>query len=395
MKIRQVTPNGPRLRERLIALCLVAVLVAVSTLLAMAAGELVVRALFKERTVMFPRYHTDYRYGLYTLRGIRSQARFRHTSVDGSWEFVTNSKGLRDRREFAYEKPAGMLRVLSLGDSHTQGYEVRQEATYSAVLERYLAAHGVRAEVLNAGVSGFSTAEALAFLENEGFRYQPDVVVLGFYGNDFEDNLKAGLFALEEDKLVARKYEHIPGVRIQNLIYSLPGVPWLSENSYFYSLLFNQVWMYAKTGLRDQAVRQARGGDAADGGEFEYALATKTEHSPYEVALALALIERMQRFCRERGARLLIVDIPRPGGPYRVVESMPASAMKRLGEAQMELVSSRALLADFDGAAEMHLPAGHRHISEFTHTAIGVELGRRIAAQAVREPIRKGHIDGK
>jgi hypothetical protein len=347
-------------------------LVAASTLLALGLGELVVRSLFREQTVMFPRYHTDYRYGSYTLRGIRPNAQFRHTSVDGSWEFVTNGKGFRDRREFGYEKPAGALRVLSLGDSHTQGYEVRQEATYSVVLERYLAGRGVRAEVLNAGVSGYSTAEALAFLENDGYRYQPDVVVLGFYANDFEDNIKAGLFTLEADKLVPRKYEHLPGVRIQNVVYSIPGVQWLSENSYFYSLLFNNVWLYFKSALRERAVQEA------SARTVEYAVATKAEHSAYEVALALALIERMQRFCRERAIRLIVVDIPRPGAPYRLHESLPASALKALGDAQPEFVSSRALLADVEGAAEMHVPGGHRHISEFTHLAIGVELGRRI-----------------
>src|SRR5438874_1371459 len=103
--------------------------------------------------------------------------------------------------------PTGTLRVLSLGDSHTQGYEVRQEATFSAVLERYLRSHGVRAEVLNAGVSGYSTAEELAFLENEGYRYQPDVVVVAFYANDFEDNLKADLFGLDKGRLVEHKHE--------------------------------------------------------------------------------------------------------------------------------------------------------------------------------------------
>jgi lysophospholipase L1-like esterase len=354
--------------------------VAASTLLAVAAGELVVRALFKDSTVMFPRYHTDYRYGEYTLRGIRPNARFRHTSVDGSWEFVTNSKGLRDSREFAYEKPAGTLRVLALGDSHTQGYEARQQATYSAVLERYLGARGLRAEVLNAGVSGFSTAEALAYLENEGYRYGPDVVVLGFYANDFEDNLKAGLYALEDDRLVMRKYEHIPGVRLQNLIYGIPGIRWLGENSYFYSLLFNHVWAYMKSALHERAVSQAAipGAVGAENGEFEFALATRDEHPPYAAALTLALIERMQRFCRERGMRLLVVDIPQPHGAYRLRESLAAPAMKRLGEVQAEVIGSRALFGEVDSAAEMHLPAGHRHISEFTHTLIGVELGRRI-----------------
>ena len=353
-------------------------IVAVSTLLALAAAELVVRSLFKDDTVMFPRYHTDYRYGPYTLRGIRPNARFWHTSSDGSWEFVTNSKGLRDRREFVYAKPAGTLRVLALGDSNTQGYEVRQDFTYAAVLERYLGSRGVRAEVLNAGVSGFSTAEALAYLENEGQRYQPDVVVLGFYANDFEDNLKAGLFALEADKLVARKQEHIPGVRIQNVVYAIPGVQWLSENSYFYSLLFNHVWVYARELLRERAMRAAHASGAPDDGEVEFAQATKEKQPPHAVELTVALLERMQRFCTELGIRLVIVEIPQPDAPYRMRDSFPEDVLTRLAKARIEVISSQAVLGPYEGVGELHVAHGHQHISEFSHSLIAVELGRRI-----------------
>lgn len=335
-------------------------LIVSSTLIALVAGEAVVRVLLKEQTVLFPRYHTDYRYGPYTLRGVRPSSEFRHSSPDGSWTFVTNSRGLRDAREFAYAKPAGTLRVLSLGDSHTQGYEVRQEATFSAVLERHLARRGLRAEVLNAGVSGFSTAEALAYLENEGYKYQPDVVVLGFYANDFEDNVKAGLFALEGGKLVARKYEHLPGVRAQNLIYALPGVPWLSENSYLYSLAFNGTWAFFKTSLNAHA-------------GFEYAVARKKRHSEAEIALAAALVERMRAFCEARGMRLIVVDIPRKGDPYVLNPSVPEGALPGV-----ELVASREVLGSLDGAAELHRWNGQNHISEISHALIGAELGRRI-----------------
>lgn len=341
-----------------------AALTVASTLIALAAGEVVVRSLYKDQTVMFPRYHTDYRYGQYTLRGIRPNAEFRHSSVDGTWTFVTNSRGFRDTREFAYAKPEGTLRVLSLGDSHTQGYEVRQEATFSAVLERYLARRGARAEVLNAGVSGFSTAEALAFLENEGYKYRPDVVVLGFYANDFEDNLKAGLFALDGDRLIARKFEHLPGVRIQNAIYAVPGARWLSESSYLYSLAFNGVWAHFKSALAARA-----------GSELEYAVATKTRHSDGEVALAAALLERMREFCQGHGIRLIVVDIPRPAGRGPAAPSLPPGLVPGI-----ELVASEELLREFDGAAELHVGHGHHHISELTHALIGIELGRRIFA---------------
>lgn len=335
-----------------------------------AIGELVVRIAFKQQTVLFPRYHTDYHYGEYTLRGIRPASEFWHTSADGTWRFVTNNRGLRDSRNFAYEKPPGVVRVLSLGDSHTQGYEVRQDATFSAVLERYLDAHSITAQVLNAGVSGFSTAEELAYLVSEGYKYKPDVVVVGFYANDFEDNLKAGLFGLDEKgRVVEKSHSHLPGVRIQNVIYAIPGVRWLSENSYFYSLAFNGVWAFFKAKLESAA-------------KFEKSVASASDSSKYETDLTVALLERMGRFCAERNVRLIVVDIPSMPGAHRFETSIPERMRERLAVAGIEVLDSRALLGELDGAAEFHVPHGHNHISELTHALIGVRLGEKIAPRA-------------
>jgi len=333
-------------------------------------GELVARIAFKQQTVLFPRYHTDYRYGDYTLRGIRAKSEFWHTSTDGTWRFVTNDRGLRDTRNFPYEKTPGTLRVLSLGDSHTQGYEVRQDATFSAVLERYLEAHSVRAQVLNAGVSGFSTAEELAYLISEGYKYKPDIVVVGFYANDFEDNLKAGLFGLDDKgRVVEKSRSHLPGVKIQNVIYAVPGVRWLSENSYLYSLAFNNVWAFFKAKLEKSA-------------KFESAIGTASDKSKGEIDLAVALLERMHRFCTERGSRLIVVDIPAMPGPHRFESSIPERMRQQLAASNIEVIESRALLGEYDGAAEFHVPHGHNHISELTHAMIGVRLGEKIAPRA-------------
>ena len=219
-------------------------------LLAFACGEGVVRLVFKSDTVLFARYQTDYAYGKYKIRGIRPNMAFWHTSVDGSWKFETNSRGFRNTREFTYAKPTSTLRVLSLGDSNTQGHEVRQEATFSAVIERALARPGRPAEAINTGVSGFGTAEELVLLENEAVKYRPDVVVLGFFANDFDDNLKSGLWGLDSaGRLIEQNSQHLPGVGIQNFIYAIPGVRWLGDNSYFYSMLFNYAWIAAKIQL--------------------------------------------------------------------------------------------------------------------------------------------------
>jgi hypothetical protein len=356
----------------------------ISLLLAFAVCEAVVRTLYKDETVLFPRYHTDYRYGRYLIRGIRPNSTFRHTSVDGSWEFVTNSRGFRNHTDFPYTKPAGTFRVLSLGDSHTQGYEARQDSTFSAVLERFLAHRGIKAEVLNAGVSGFGTAEALALLENEGYRYTPDVVLLGFYANDFEDNLKAGLFGLDgQGRLVEEKFEHVPGVRVQNLIYALPPVRWLGENSYFYSLLFNTVWNTFKARLGEAALRKAGGPDQPGGksvDDVEYAVPTVATLSPRQVDLAGALIERMHRFCRDRGIRFIVVDIPTRPAPFRFASSLPSALVERLKRAGIEYVASESVLSGLDGAVEFHAPHGHHHVSELTHALIAAEIGHRLRA---------------
>lgn len=352
---------------------------AVAIACGLAIGEGLVRLLFKDGATLFPRYHTDYQYGRYLLRGIRPNSQFWHTSIDGTWKFTTNSRGFRNSAEFSYAKPEGTFRILSIGDSHTQGYEVRQDYTYSATAERYLRARGLSAEAINAGVSGFSTAEALAFLEEEGHRFQPDVVVLGFYANDFEDNLKAGLFALDaRNELQERKYSHIPGVRIQNVIYSVPPVRWLSENSYLYSLAFNGVWNYFKQNLRDSAVH------GAHASEPEYAVPTRDGPSDGEVALAARLIERMHRFCTERGVRLIVVDIPRRSGAHEYGSSLTPALQARLDSAGVEMLTSESVLSEFRGIAEFHKPHGHHHISEFTHVLIGSRLGRLLTERFSR-----------
>lgn len=337
---------------------------AASLLVLCLLGEVVVRALWGRDTVMFPRYHTKARYGEYLLRTVRPSSRFQHSSRDGTWEFVTNGKGFRDTREFPYEKPPGTVRVVVLGDSHTQGYEARQDHTFSAFLERYLRQRGVRAEVINTGVSGFSTEEELLLLENEGYRYQPDYVVLGLFANDYEDNRKAGLLGLDDQgRLAVLKKEHLPGVKLQDAIYAVPGVKWLGEHSHLYSLVFNNVWAFFKARLaRDHT--------------FEYAVADPTAVGERDVKLMAALLERMHTFCKAHGSKLVVLDIPavQEGRPF--VSSVVPPLLPAVERDSDFYLDSSSTLSDLAGTVELHVPHGHRHISEFTHLALGIALGK-------------------
>src|SRR5258708_28016057 len=57
------------------------------------------------------------------------------------------------------------LRILAFGDSLTQGYGVPPGMDFPTVLERALKAKGVNAAVINAGVSGDTSAGGLARLD--------------------------------------------------------------------------------------------------------------------------------------------------------------------------------------------------------------------------------------
>ena len=338
-------------------------------LVALVIGEVLLRSFFKDQIVLFPRYHTDAKYGEFTIRRIRPNSVFWHTSVDGTWKFVIDAQGFRNETDFSYDKPPGIVRVLSLGDSNTQGYEVRQEHTFSAVIERYLRGNGVRAEVINAGVSGFGTAEELVFLENEGLKYHPDVVVLGFYANDFEDNIKAGIFAVEKGVLSIKKTEHIPGVRILNALNEFALLRWLSENSYVYSFGLNGIWDYAKELLRTRTKASLT---------TEYAIPV-AQVDDYQSELMGLLIERMYGFCRQNNIRLVILDIPEVSQGNELQSSVPPALYEKMRANSDLFIYSKEALHEYRNVAEFHVPHGHHHISEFTHLIYGVEVARALA----------------
>lgn len=79
----------------------------------------------------------------------------------------------------ASERP----RVVFLGDSLTAGYGLDESQAFPALLSKRLADDGLGVDVVNAGVSGDTTAGGLGRLDWL-LRQQPDVLVVGLGGND-------------------------------------------------------------------------------------------------------------------------------------------------------------------------------------------------------------------
>ncbi|WP_353248760.1 arylesterase [Salinisphaera sp. T31B1] len=74
--------------------------------------------------------------------------------------------------------------VLVFGDSLSAGYGLARDAGWVALLERRLAERDTPVRVVNASVSGETTAGGRARLEGELARTEPDIVILELGGND-------------------------------------------------------------------------------------------------------------------------------------------------------------------------------------------------------------------
>ncbi len=75
------------------------------------------------------------------------------------------------------------VQILALGDSLTQGYGLAQDDGFVPELSRWLAQQGARAEVINAGVSGDTTAGARARVA-WSLTEETDAVIVALGGND-------------------------------------------------------------------------------------------------------------------------------------------------------------------------------------------------------------------
>lgn len=87
-----------------------------------------------------------------------------------------NGMGLRSSRDYAQLPGPGTLRVAAFGDSFVYGTEVTNDETWAAVAERF----DERLEVLNYGVGGYGTDQALLRFRAEGMALSPELVLIGF-----------------------------------------------------------------------------------------------------------------------------------------------------------------------------------------------------------------------
>lgn len=200
----------------------------------------------------------------------------RHRSSDFDVAIRINSRGVRSDREYSEQPPPGIARIVALGDSFTFGHGVESADTYCQVLENDLP----NTEVINLAVSGFGTDQQLLMLRKEGFKYQPDLVILGLYlGDVFRNalhyrNRPKPYFVLRDSELV------LANVPVPT---ELPTRPWTTQ-------LLNRSRLYSLASKRTVRLAQHYGFGAS------WRLTEK-------------IVEAMAAEVRSQGAELLVVVI--------------------------------------------------------------------------------------
>jgi hypothetical protein len=208
--------------------------------------------------------------------------------VHGTWTTVSDG-GCRGRDHAAGKAP-GRIRIVMLGDSITFGHRVRDDQTFSALLE----SRSGRFEVVNLGVEGYGTDQELIVLREEGLRRRPDVVVLNFCSNDVLNN------ALDRDHQDGRTPKpyftqegdeirlHDDGLRLRPL---RRVAQWLADESHLYGRLGD---------LLPRLQVAVRGSEPP-------AHAPRLMDRPEAVELSIRLVRRIAEESRQAGVRVLLV----------------------------------------------------------------------------------------
>jgi len=231
-------------------------------------------------------------------------------------EFVNrvelNNYGLHDTM-LKLEKPAGIYRILIVGDSFPQGWQVPLEQGFPYLLEQQLSREsGAQIEVVNLSVDAYGTDRELLLYSILGWRFQADLVLLAIYvGNDIQDN---------EIDLETRRYGYRlerPFFTLDNGALRLYGSPIYSPDLYpdspAYRWLTEMQTQQGETPSENPPAVPRVVSDSPYTLEYPVELGLylpEDAHWSNAWALTEALIVQVRDLAQEQGSRFAVVIIP-------------------------------------------------------------------------------------
>ena len=126
-------------------------------------------------------------------------------------EVRINSLGMRDR-ERKLEKGDGVFRILLLGDSFMEAFQVKFEDSFPHLLEDLFSNRvNFPVEVINPSVSGWGTDYQLTYLMRYGVKLKPDLILVAMtLHNDVSENLREEFHFMQDGQLYEKSRQEIP-----------------------------------------------------------------------------------------------------------------------------------------------------------------------------------------
>jgi lysophospholipase L1-like esterase len=220
-----------------------------------------------------------------------------------TFTYSNNSLGWRGRREYQPRKQT-RYRVLFLGDSFTYGIGVNDDQTFPAEVGKKLKADDLSVEVMNAGCPGKGTDYELKLFQTVGYKFHPDLTVLCFFCNDFQDNARGEYYNITKRGELAAKPINCRGGTVKAVLAHLPGYNWL--------ISWSEAANLVKQAGVDFIVRRAQKTNphAADGLVVTYNRTNSGYANRANRALTQIYVKHLQAAVKRAGGSLMMFYIP-------------------------------------------------------------------------------------
>lgn len=281
-------------------------------------------------------------------------------------EFTTNSLGLRAPEVGPWS--ADTLRVLTLGDSFTFGWGVPQDETWTHHLGLELTKKlGRPVQAFNGGVNGYGTEGALELLKQIGEEVQPDLVLLGFFANDYTDNLLGakGIYTVKDGYL----FDHFSAAHFEE--------SFLARESHLYRLV-TMAW--------EQFRVQRLGGVPSNRAAKNFS----DEEFRRGMELGYGYMTQLHAYCRDQLAAQFVV-IWLPADVYAMQRRMPEGVPLRW-ELQQKVAAAGIPSFDLLPVAAQDNRVQGLYLVNDGHFSV---RGNRIAARAISDWIADDEVQAE
>ncbi len=163
--------------------------------------------------------HTTSAFGIQTAFRPNLNAQFFFDEFP--FQIKTDSHRLRNYRQTSYQKPKNSFRILCLGGSIFAASGVNNTETFAyylqKILERQFPEKNI--EVINAAKNSWEVSEFYTYIKNEGFKFDPDLVISYFHTGELST---MDFSKLEADTISAKRIaKNIVEIEIKNIGFNL------------------------------------------------------------------------------------------------------------------------------------------------------------------------------